>query len=1844
MLRKYRRIIASCLLIFFLTEILAPTASYALTAGPTAPEATSFEPVDTTDMVNLASGDLAYNIPLLEVPGPSGGYPLSLSYHAGIQPNEEASWVGLGWTLNPGAITRNVNGFADDFKSVENATRLFWEGGESRTYSVGVTIGISGVAGVSASLAYSQDTYLGSGVGGSLGVGANIGGKDSPFGFNASIGISPYGDPYASAGVSMRVTPKQGEDGLSGSVGVGVSTNFESVNVSANAGVDYGVKKNKKSTNYDVMGISIGTRNGGVSSSVSMAGASFISNSRSGVVSSSSSGFNVTIPLPGVSISLGYQHTRYWIDQTDFVDINGTLYFNQGAVDKAWLDKNAYDTYSLPDPTEEGGVAKNPDPEKVLGGTFPGYDNYYVHAQGIGGYMRPYYFQKHLVSRNNYEVKEDDGDEYNYYNTISYQTGYDARKAEFRFIGDFSNRFEYTPEDIRHYPDAGHDPATNPLTFDFSWGDDPVIGESGNDAYTSNRLAGGRHIEYLTNSEIVNSMPKVGTTGFVETHSTGFDRATLDPNGIGAFVITNETGVKYHFALPAMVADEYTYSENISETLTFNEFKNPHPYAYTWFLTAVTGPDYVDRGPSGTGDGILNEYDWGYWVEFEYGKWTEQYFWRNPAEGFNTDLDKNFKNFSEGRKELYYLDAIRTKTHTAFFVKDIRHDAKSTIYSYRNTSGRFFGRRNKEEITEVTKKGGFIPKGISNACIRNIELDFDQTLVLNEGYIYYYSRPTSTLKLEKVFLVENSDVSGLQLSKSDGEEYDQSYSYDWQVEQGGTLPGQCTDCQACDFSSIVFNHHLYQNVLDIYDVENTDLENRALRVVDFNTDYSLCPKTSNSFDFSLVDVDFPSQMDANYPRFGKLTLKSLQFRGKAGASLIPAMEFGYDYKNSGKGHFSLLNINDGQYYFEQANSGLVVGDIIVWGSEEKYYGLVWDITISNRHYIRLLTENTPPEEEYIAWHKTKNPPYDKDFYDQWGMYKPDFDKSQLGDNDAATRLVSQISARNIDVWSLRQVQTSLGAELLIEYESDVYRKPVLTRNQILRVASIEATFGGKHDITIYDDVSDLDKTLEVGSNLEFTLLMGDLYDQFIFKKFDERIEHGELTVLGITRNEDGKWVITTSLPTQYFETRPPGDGKLYLLPPAFLAGNLSPIQDFENYGGGIRVKEIGIVNLGHAQYTSYDYNIPGEDRSSGVTSYGPGGLDQAVFHFPHEGDPLYAYFEDTEDLEDARESYQAELNENFFDVLAIAREIPPPGVIYEYVTVRGRNESQQGSVEVPNYSTYHFQVFDRGMVGIVYSDVDARPYSGELIEDYGLIAHDTLKVRNITLKNFSSRVGSLISVTLFDRSGNPISETKNQFLHDNVSPDAIPSGQDDASIENELEANIDLYEPELAQRFSNQGVIEETFAEARFVRQDYETEVDIGALPIPLPAFNLLGVVTKREEYPAIQVGQSTTNYKSGITTVTENLAFDFYSGQVTRTRVRDGYGNTFITEITPAYRKYPAMGLSASGGKNMLTQEAASAVYKVDNQDVPVSFVAASAQTWSDGVAVAGVGTQSGIWRKKASYSFIGDDNVSLQADGLYAFSVFEAFNFDNPGLNSAKWQKNGEITLYDVQSHALEAIDINGNYAATKMSLDQTRVMATVANASYGEFTFASVEDESENGVGGGVVTQGSVTTSAAHTGKKAIEAGAGVKALLYSFNPRNRTYHVSVWASNDAVALKYRVSSGPAETAVSEVKGSAENWYLIEADIEVTNDLSTIEIWCESTSGAVIFDDFRVHPLDAAMTGYVYNEWGELTHILDNNNLYTEFGYDGMGRLVSTYSESLQYGRAITQEIEYHYANQD
>lgn len=106
------KVVSVYLVLNILAEILAPMRAFALTGGPAQPEFSSFTPVGTSDMVDLASGDMNYSIPLMDV----GGYPLTLAYASGVGMDDEASWVGLGWNLSVGQINRNVRGLPDDFQ------------------------------------------------------------------------------------------------------------------------------------------------------------------------------------------------------------------------------------------------------------------------------------------------------------------------------------------------------------------------------------------------------------------------------------------------------------------------------------------------------------------------------------------------------------------------------------------------------------------------------------------------------------------------------------------------------------------------------------------------------------------------------------------------------------------------------------------------------------------------------------------------------------------------------------------------------------------------------------------------------------------------------------------------------------------------------------------------------------------------------------------------------------------------------------------------------------------------------------------------------------------------------------------------------------------------------------------------------------------------------------------------------------------------------------------------------------------------------------------------------------------------------------------------------------------------------------------------------------------------------------------------------------------------------------------------------------------------------------------------------------------------------------------------
>ncbi len=89
--------------------------------GPTQPEMQAFHSVNSNNMVDLFSGDFSYNIPLLDV----GGYPVNLAYRSGISMDQEASWTGLGWNVNPGSVTRNMRGIPDDFNGTDSIKKSY---------------------------------------------------------------------------------------------------------------------------------------------------------------------------------------------------------------------------------------------------------------------------------------------------------------------------------------------------------------------------------------------------------------------------------------------------------------------------------------------------------------------------------------------------------------------------------------------------------------------------------------------------------------------------------------------------------------------------------------------------------------------------------------------------------------------------------------------------------------------------------------------------------------------------------------------------------------------------------------------------------------------------------------------------------------------------------------------------------------------------------------------------------------------------------------------------------------------------------------------------------------------------------------------------------------------------------------------------------------------------------------------------------------------------------------------------------------------------------------------------------------------------------------------------------------------------------------------------------------------------------------------------------------------------------------------------------------------------------------------------------------------------------------
>jgi hypothetical protein len=363
--------------------------------------------------------------------------------------------------------------------------------------------------------------------------------------------------------------------------------------------------------------------------------------------------------------------------------------------------------------------------------SFPDYDSYFVSGPGIGGKMTPFIFD--------YEMYYKDGSDANMYKIDGTYYG-KTRSPQFHFNGDFADTLA-----SRHYsvtPVTAATPFKLPGSTVFGFGggnDEPYLGKhlsgstiSGeNFDQSTNRLGSANYVEYFRNGQIDTASGAI--TGFID-FQTSHTRAssTYPTTGIGAFRITNSAGFIYHYSLPVYINKTESHSYPLkydysvpSYSATLNSYTSSATsfawtlntnvytkkitqvkYAYQWLLTAITGPDYVDANSNHVAD----DGDTGYWISFDYKQWSSDFTTRFPHYGFDYsfDLDEgtkrlpytiptntvsgNYKlsgksgNVSLTYQQIYYLNKIKTTSHTAIFVKDIRRDEVSSHTTTNYTS------------------------------------------------------------------------------------------------------------------------------------------------------------------------------------------------------------------------------------------------------------------------------------------------------------------------------------------------------------------------------------------------------------------------------------------------------------------------------------------------------------------------------------------------------------------------------------------------------------------------------------------------------------------------------------------------------------------------------------------------------------------------------------------------------------------------------------------------------------------------------------------------------------------------------------------------------------------------------------------------------------------------------------------------------------------------------------------------------------------------------------------------------------------------------------------------------
>jgi hypothetical protein len=756
------------------------------------PELSKFAPLDQHDLVDHFTGGFRYSVPLMEVPGPKGGYPITLTYASGIAPDEDASWVGLGWTLSPGAIVRQMRGVPDDFDGSQSqqldqiTTVQYIE--PQKTYGLGIAgnyeffgLDTSVGTGLNFGLTGYFDSYRGFGINNTVGVSMQTKGQ----GTSASIGLNIGEDSLegahigANASLSLGDSMRFGAD-LSYDAGRGLPA------LSFSGGAMYQRNQFLVATTGNIFnylgyakpaalpGTGRETKGMGIKVNVK-AGGEVFGNYMNGMLNGFYNFEELRNHLKRTP-AVGYLHLEQAIRSADLTD-----------PDRSASDDDLTGTFALDFNRERDGPIYDQSPNLAL--PVLTNDLFIVSGRDITGTFRAYRndnpavfdpLQDSEITGGAFGVDVGFGDfvkvglsgELNHSETVigrwrgggvsqpgqpnnvdtllgalkkSFKddpTGF-LERTYFKFIGEPS--FAQAPESSGVSPIAPKltgksisDSSiaslvmANSVVPPFFYVAEAVDAQNSPVTRTPpvERVPRATLIQAFTNSELrtmANALPDFAAVlAIIDANASTRTMRQNHPNHIGGFRITVQNGTRYVYGLavyntnyeehkfsvdrkklcPAsgyctivnpptptattgdVAGAAYDYKVAGSEEML--EIKKLSPYASSYLLTAVLGPDYIDSdGIPGPSDG-----DVGYWVKFNYVLATPDFKWRIPYLGASfvrgpdngryvvgTERLSDKGYFTFGSRETWYLASVETATHKAFMCTDRigRRDAISAV-------------------------------------------------------------------------------------------------------------------------------------------------------------------------------------------------------------------------------------------------------------------------------------------------------------------------------------------------------------------------------------------------------------------------------------------------------------------------------------------------------------------------------------------------------------------------------------------------------------------------------------------------------------------------------------------------------------------------------------------------------------------------------------------------------------------------------------------------------------------------------------------------------------------------------------------------------------------------------------------------------------------------------------------------------------------------------------------------------------------------------------------------------------------------------------------------------------